>query len=49
MKKLSCLNLLLCLLLLVQMLYIPAFATETEQPETVPEQTIQPTAPEYTI
>ena len=49
MKKLSCLNLLLCLLLLVQMLYIPAFATETEQPETEPEQTIQPTAPEYTI
>ena len=46
MKKLSCLNLLLCLLLLVQKLYIPAFATETEQPETVPEQTIQPTAPE---
>ena len=44
MKKLSCLNLLLCCLLLVQMLYIPAFATETE-----PLETVQPTAPEYTI
>lgn len=44
MKKLSCLSLLLCFLLLTQILCIPAFATETEPTETVP-----PTAPEYTI
>ena len=49
MKKLSCLNLLLCLLLLVQMLYIPAFATESEPVVTEPVETVQPTAPEYTI
>ena len=49
MKKLSCLNLLLCVLLLVQMLYIPAFATETESVGTEPVETIQPTAPEYTV
>ena len=44
MKKLSCLSLLCCLVLLLQMLYIPAYATETE-----PLETVQPTAPEYTI
>ena len=49
MKKISCLSLLLCILLLVQMLCIPAFATETESIETQPVETAQPTAPEYTI
>ncbi len=44
MKKISCLNLLMCILLLVQMLCIPVLATETEAIETV-----QPTAPEYTV
>ena len=43
MKKISCLNLLLCLLLVAQMLCIPVFATETEATETIP-----PQAPEYT-
>ena len=45
MKKLSCLSLLLCVLLLAQMLYIPVSATETDPIE----ETIAPTAPEYTI
>ena len=49
MKKLSCLNLLLCFLLLVQMLYIPAFATESEPVATETAETVQATAPEYTI
>lgn len=44
MKKLSCLSLLLCVLLLLQTLCMPAFATETE-----PVETIAPTAPEYTV
>lgn len=44
MKKISCLSLFLCVLLLVQTLSIPAFATET-----APVETVQPTAPEYTI
>ena len=43
MKKISCLSLLLCLLLVVQLLPLPAFATET-----APAETVQPTAPEYT-
>lgn len=43
MKKNSCLSLLLCLLLLVQMLPMAVFATETD-----PVETIQPTAPEFT-
>ena len=49
MKKLSCLSLLLCFLLLVQALCLPAFATETQAPETEPLETVAPTAPEYTI
>lgn len=49
MKKLSCLSLLLCLLLLVQLLCIPALATESEAPETEQAATALPTAPEYTI
>ncbi|MBR4289067.1 MAG: D-alanyl-D-alanine carboxypeptidase [Oscillospiraceae bacterium] len=44
MKKISCLSLLLCVLLLAQALCIPAFATEVE-----PTETVTPTAPEYTI
>ena len=44
MKKMSRLNLLLCLVLLAQLLCVPAFATETQ-----PLETVQPTAPEYTI
>ena len=47
MKKLSCLSLLLCFLLLAQMLYFPAFATEPA--ETEPVETVQPTAPVYTM
>ena len=43
MKKISCMSLLLCLLLLLQLVTVPVFATETEQIEAV-----QPTAPEYT-
>lgn len=43
MKKISCMSLLLCLLLLLQLLSMPVFATETE-----PTETVQPTAPEYT-
>ena len=49
MKKLSCLSLLLCLLMLLQLLPVPAFATETETLETEPLETVQPTAPEYTV
>ena len=41
MKKISCLSLLLCILVLVQMLCIPAFATETESIETQPVETVQ--------
>ena len=44
MKKLSCLSLLLCAVLLLQVLCVPVYATETE-----PAETVQPTAPEYTI
>lgn len=44
MKKLSCLSLLLCFLLVMQVLCVPAYATETE-----PLETVLPTAPEYTI
>lgn len=43
MKKISCMSLLLCLLLLLQLLPLPVFATETD-----PVETLQPTAPEYT-
>ena len=42
MKKISCMSLLLCLLLLLQLLPLPVFATETD-----PIETVQPTAPEY--
>ena len=49
MKKLSCLSLLLCVLLLAQMLNIPVFATETETTETEVVETVAPTAPEYTV
>ena len=48
MKKLSCLSLLLCVLLLAQMLIFPVFATETETATTEPIETVAPTAPEYT-
>ena len=43
MKKISCMSLLLSLLLLLQLMPLPVFATETE-----PLETVQPTAPEYT-
>ena len=43
MKKISCMSLLLGLLLLLQLLPLPVFATETD-----PVETLQPTAPEYT-
>ena len=43
MKKLSCLNLLLCLLMVVQTLCVPVAATETETSATE-----EPTAPVYT-
>lgn len=43
MKKISWLNIMLCLLLLVQLLCVPALATETENPEN-----LLPTIPEYT-
>ena len=49
MKKLSCLSLLLCFLLLAQMLVFPAFATETETDITEAIETVPPTAPEYTV
>ena len=47
MKKLSCLNLLMCFLLAMQLLCLPVFATETETAE--PTETTQATAPEYTM
>ena len=49
MKKLSCLSLLLCFLLLAQMLILPVFATETETATTEAIETVPPTAPEYTV
>ena len=49
MKKLSCLSLLLCFLILAQMLILPVFATETEKTETEAIETVPPTAPEYTV
>ena len=49
MKKLSCLSLLLCFLILAQMLILPVFATETDKTETEAIETVPPTAPEYTV
>ena len=49
MKKLSSMSLLLSVILLLQLLCIPALATETQAPTTEPVETVQPTAPEYTI
>ena len=48
MKKLSCLSLLLCFLLLAQMLCFPAYATDTETLGLEPTESAQPTAPIYT-
>lgn len=48
MKKFSCLSLLLCFLLLVQMLYVPAYATDSPTLGADPTETLQPTAPIYT-
>lgn len=48
MKKLSCLSLLLCFLLLAQMLCFPAYATDTETLGLEPTEIAQPTAPIYT-
>lgn len=39
----------LCMLVMMQMLCAPVFATQTETNETQPLETLQPTAPEYTI
>ena len=44
MKKISRLSLILCILLVMQMLCVPAAATET-----APSETVQPTVPEYTL
>lgn len=37
MKKFSALSILLCFLLVMQLIFVPVFATETEETETIPE------------